>query len=868
MALFTALLATGLAIAAEPARDQSQKTKTADASADAVTIPRLLSYQGKLLDNIGNPVPDTTYSVLFSLYTVPSGGTAFWGETQVVRTNAGLFSVLLGSVTPIGTLPDAGALYLGMKVGTDPEMTPRLRIVSAAYAYLTERAANADLLKGKDTTGFVRTGQANSLTSSMIVDGTVAAADLNQMGASSGQVMKWTGSAWAPRNDSVGQGGGSGDNAWVRGTPDSVLYTVNRLGIARGGSGNMLHGNFRQSHVNFGVSCTTGASGQNYSNATVSGGLASTAGAAAATIGGGSFNRATGTFSAVLGGAGNQASGTGSAVIGGATNVASGEYSVCGGSYGDSAIGVYSGVFSGYRNKAGDQASDTGAVVAGGMSNLVAAAYGTVSGGYQNSASGNYAFIGGGLSNLVAAAYGTVSGGYRNSASGNYAFIGGGQRNLACSSWATVGGGHGDSARGQYSTVGGGVRNVASGTNSTVAGGSANDATGDAATVGGGWGNNASGENSVVGGGDWNDAIGRQSTVGGGYANRVKGVLATVAGGSDNEADSTFAAVVGGRENAARSYCATVGGGFRNEALGSYSLVAGGDENGSDTDYAVVGGGSWNFARGMAATVAGGLQNDARRRAAAVGGGAENVVLGNYSTIGGGYQNEIAATYGSIAGGDVCRVYGNYGFAAGNGSTVDSGHSNSAALNGTTTTASSQLRCGTLSKAGGTFTIDHPLDPQGTILNHYFVESPQMPNLYYGSVVLGADGRVAVNLPDYFSALNRNPMVQLTGVGTSDVYLAEDVVGNRFVVAGKPGTKVYWTAMGERKDVSAEAIRRMMPVEQPKTGKLAGRSLDDNFLSGCMEQLVREGKAQGIDFRTAAGRQRYEDMKRHSEGRE
>jgi hypothetical protein len=53
----------------------------------------------------------------------------------------------------------------------------------------------------------------------------------------------------------------------------------------------------------------------------------------------------------------------------------------------------------------------------------------------------------------------------------------------------------------------------------------------------------------------------------------------------------------------------------------------------------------------------------------------------------------------------------------------------------------------------------------------------------------------------------------------------------------------------------------MMPVEQEKTGPLAGRMLDDEFMSGCLEQLEREGKAQGIDFRTAKGRERYERMK-------
>jgi hypothetical protein len=92
------------------------------------------------------------------------------------------------------------------------------------------------------------------------------------------------------------------------------------------------------------------------------------------------------------------------------------------------------------------------------------------------------------------------------------------------------------------------------------------------------------------------------------------------------------------------------------------------------------------------------------------------------------------------------------------------------------------------------------------------------------------------------------------------VYLAEDIIANHFVVGGRPGTKVYWTAMGERKDQSADVIRTMMPVEQPKTGALAGRSLDDDFLVGCMQQLEQMGKAGEFSFRAAAGRQRYEDM--------
>jgi hypothetical protein len=57
----------------------------------------------------------------------------------------------------------------------------------------------------------------------------------------------------------------------------------------------------------------------------------------------------------------------------------------------------------------------------------------------------------------------------------------------------------------------------------------------------------------------------------------------------------------------------------------------------------------------------------------------------------------------------------------------------------------------------------------------------------------------------------------------------------------------------------------MMPVEQSKTGALAGRMLDDEFISGCMDQLVSEGKASGIDFRAAGGRARYERMRQQGQ---
>jgi hypothetical protein len=215
-----------------------------------------------------------------------------------------------------------------------------------------------------------------------------------------------------------------------------------------------------------------------------------------------------------------------------------------------------------------------------------------------------------------------------------------------------------------------------------------------------------------------------------------------------------------------------------------------------------------------------------------------------------------------VGGGEYDSVFGPGGFAAGSQSKIPSSYNNSAAFNGQVVTSSGQTRVNILSKTSGTFSIDHPLDPQNKILNHYFVESPEMVLIYRGVARIGGNGRTTIDLPGYFDALNKNPMVQLTAVGTPEnPYLVENVKNNRFVVAGKPGSEVHWLVTAERKDPTAEATKVLMPVEQPKTGGLAGRSLDDNFFYSTMAQLEAMGYGGKFTFRTAEARKRYEDYK-------
>ncbi len=64
---------------------------------------------------------------------------------------------------------------------------------------------------------------------------------------------------------------------------------------------------------------------------------------------------------------------------------------------------------------------------------------------------------------------------------------------------------------------------------------------------------------------------------------------------------------------------------------------------------------------------------------------------------------------------------------------------------------------GTLSKGGGSFKIDHPLDPENKYLYHSFVESPDMKNIYDGTVVLDERGEASLtlSLPAYLHRRSR-----------------------------------------------------------------------------------------------------------------
>jgi hypothetical protein len=133
---------------------------------------------------------------------------------------------------------------------------------------------------------------------------------------------------------------------------------------------------------------------------------------------------------------------------------------------------------------------------------------------------------------------------------------------------------------------------------------------------------------------------------------------------------------------------------------------------------------------------------------------------------------------------------------------------------------------GDVNKAGGTFKIDHPLDPENKYLYHSFVESPDRKNIYDGVVQLDAQGSAWVNLPEWFQALNRDFRYQLTAIGGPgpNLHIAEKIAGNRFRIAGGvSGMEVSWQVTGIRQDPYAQM--HPMSVEEDKAGEDVGRYL-------------------------------------------
>ncbi len=149
------LLLLAAAFSSAAAHAARAQESSAARPAQAVSVPRLVQFNGTLRDSAVRPLSGVA-SVTFNIYAEQDGGTALWSETQNVLADVnGHFNVLLGAATAAGVPAElfgtGQSRWLGVTVARQQEM-PRVLLASVPYAL---KAADADTLGGLPASAYV-----------------------------------------------------------------------------------------------------------------------------------------------------------------------------------------------------------------------------------------------------------------------------------------------------------------------------------------------------------------------------------------------------------------------------------------------------------------------------------------------------------------------------------------------------------------------------------------------------------------------------------------------------------------------------------------------------------------------------------------
>jgi hypothetical protein len=189
------------------------------------------------------------------------------------------------------------------------------------------------------------------------------------------------------------------------------------------------------------------------------------------------------------------------------------------------------------------------------------------------------------------------------------------------------------------------------------------------------------------------------------------------------------------------------------------------------------------------------------------GGDGQGIDVTSVNGYGGEFTTEAAVgvfvTAGNADGGDFTSNSGGYGISA-------YGAMGAGYFNGNIVVT------GSVTNAGASLRIDHPLDPANEYLNHASVESDEMKDMYDGNVVTDGNGDAVVKMPAWFQSLNTEFRYQLTVIGQfAQAIISSELANNQFSIkTDKPNVKVSWQVTGVRHDAYSNA--HPLNVEQVK----------------------------------------------------
>ncbi len=174
-------------------------------------IPQALTYQAVARNAAGSGLINTNISVRISIKDVTSTGPTLYSETHAVTTNQfGLFTVAIGTgLIQSGVFANidwaVGSKFMKVEMdatgGSNYIDMGTSQLLSVPYAMVAGSVLSTST--GDDW------GTQTAITNTTIGGNGTTASPLGiaQQGAATGQTLKWNGSQWAPANDAVGSGG-------------------------------------------------------------------------------------------------------------------------------------------------------------------------------------------------------------------------------------------------------------------------------------------------------------------------------------------------------------------------------------------------------------------------------------------------------------------------------------------------------------------------------------------------------------------------------------------------------------------------------------------------------------------------------------
>jgi hypothetical protein len=142
------------------------------------------------------------------------------------------------------------------------------------------------------------------------------------------------------------------------------------------------------------------------------------------------------------------------------------------------------------------------------------------------------------------------------------------------------------------------------------------------------------------------------------------------------------------------------------------------------------------------------------------------------------------------------------------------------------------------------FVIDHPLDPENKILKHFSIESPEVLNVYRGNITLDNNGEAIVELPGYFSSINKEFSYVLTPIGApANLYVKSEIDDHgKFIISGgRAGMKVSWYVYADRNDAYVRTHPDATKVESEKPTEQKGQYI--------MPELFGQPKNKAIFYK-------------------